>query len=298
LSSFSKRLNKGFNMKKFLFVLCLLVIISPLFSAFEDYKTGTRPGALGGAFTALSDDHNAPFWNPSGLAYVEKGEIFCTYRRLFNLVNNFTFTSCVPLRWGNFGLSIRESSVKGDYTDDSGWIIESNRTLEAERALIFSHGFSLIKEVSFGYNLVGYHVQNVRFGDYYSVGLDIGMIMNVYKRWKIGFFYHNLNSPTIGDAYKHPLPEEISLGVSYSPFDNVITLLDFEKQLNYNINVKMGVEVEVVENLLTLRGGVASEPILFSLGFGTGFKHIILNYSFETHSELPITHLVEAGWKF
>lgn len=285
-------------MKRFLFILFLLVFLKPLFPAFEDLKTGTRPVALGGAFTALSDDHNASFWNPSGLSYLGSPEVYSTYKRLFGIVNNFTFTTCLPSKWGSFALTLRESSVKGDYTDATGTIIKRNTTLEAERALILSHGFHLIKEVSFGYNLVAYHLQNVRFGDYYAFGLDIGMLMEVYKRWKIGFFYHNLNSPTIGKTFKHQLPEEVCLGLSYTPFESVTTLLDFEKQFGYDINIKMGVEVSVIKELLVIRGGVETEPVDFSVGFGTGFKHVRINYAFKTHTELPITHLVEAGWEF
>jgi hypothetical protein len=272
--------------------------VKQLFPAFEDLKTGTRPVALGGAFTALSDDHNAPFWNPAGLTLLDGAEIYSTYKRLFGIVNNFTFTSCVPSKWGNFAFSIRESSVKGDYTDGTGNVLESNTTLEAERAILLSHGFYLLKEVSFGYNLVAYHLQNVRFGDDYAFGVDIGMQMEVYKRWRIGFFYHNLNTPTIGETFKYPLPEEISLGLSYIPFENIVTLLDFEKQLGYNINVRMGVEVSLIKGLLVLRGGIETEPVDFSLGFGTKYKNLQINYAFKSHTELPLTHLMEVGWEF
>jgi hypothetical protein len=272
-------------MKRFLFILFLLVFAKEVFPAFEDFKTGTRPVALGGAFTALSDDHNAPFWNPAGLTLLDGAEIYSTYKRLFGIVNNFTFTSCVPSKWGSFAFSIRESSVKGDYTDATGNVLMSNTTLEAERAILLSHGFHLLKEVSFGYNLVAYHLQNVRFGDDYAFGVDIGMQMEVY-------------TPTIGETFKHPLPEEISLGLTYIPFENIATLLDFEKQLGYDINVKMGVEVSLIKGLLVLRGGVETEPVDFSLGFGTRYKNLQINYAFKSHTELPLTHLMEVGWEF
>jgi hypothetical protein len=285
-------------MKKFLTLLFVIIFTIPLNSAFEDFRTGARPDALGGAFTALSDDHNGSFWNPAGLSNLQRPEVFSTYKRLFGIVHYFTLNTCLPTRWGSFGFHVRETSVKGDYTDASGTVVERNTTLEAERAGVFSHGFHLIREVSFGYNIIVYNLQNVRFGDFYSVGVDMGMLMEVYKRWKIGFSYHNVNSPTFGDLYTHDLPEIISLGVSYSPFKKVTTVCDLEKQFGYDINTKMGVEVEVVEEVLTIRGGVESEPVDFSLGFGTGYKNLRLNYTFRTHAELPLTHSVEAGWEF
>jgi hypothetical protein len=292
--------SKELSMKRIVMISFIVLMggILSLRGAFEDLKTGTRPAALGGAFTALSNDHNASFWNPAGLSELDSPEIFSSYRRLFGIVHNFTFVSCIDTRYGGFGITVRETSVKGDYTDISGGVVDENTTLEAERALLVSHGFHLMPEVSFGYNLVGYQLQNVRFGDSFAVGADIGMLMEVYRRWKIGFFFRNLNSPTIGDAFSYALPEEISIGVAYVPIEQVVTLLDFEKQFGYEINVKMGTEIVIIDELLTLRGGVQSEPVDFSLGFGTGFRNLRLNYAFRTHSELPLTHLVEAGWKF
>jgi len=285
-------------MKRLVFILCLFFFSKPLFPAFEDFKTGTRPNAMGGAFTALCDDHNAAFWNPAGLALVDGIEVYSSYKRFFGIVNNFAFTFCIPSKWGDFAISARETSVKGDYTNAAGTIVKKNTTLEAERAFILSQGFHLIKEVLFGYNLVTYQLQNVRFEDYYAVGVDIGMLMEVYKRWKIGFFYHNLNSPVIGKEFTHPLPEEISVGLSFLPFEGTATVLDLEKQMGYDINIKMGVEVSVIKELLIIRGGVETEPVGFSLGFGTGIKHLRINYAFKSHTELPITHIVEAGWEF
>jgi hypothetical protein len=285
-------------MKRLLSILLLFAIVTPLHPAFEDLKTGTRPAALGGAFTALSNDHNASFWNPAGLSELDSPEIFSTYKRLFAIVHNFTFATCLPTRYGGFGFTVRETSVKGDYTDMSGAVVEENTTLEAERALLLSHGFHLIEEVSFGYNLVAYQVQNIRFDSHLAFGLDIGMLMEVYRQWRLGFFFRNLNSPTIGETFHYGLPEEISLGIAYVPFDHVVTLLDFEKQLGYEINVKMGTEVVVIDELLVLRGGIETEPVDFSLGFGTGYRNLKLNYAFRTHKALPLTHLVEAGWKF
>jgi hypothetical protein len=285
-------------MKKILYVLLMLMIGVPLNGAFEDLKTGTRPAGLGGAFTALSNDHNASFWNPAGLSDLESPEMFSTYKRLFAVVNHFTFSACMPTRYGGFGLAVRETSVKGDYTDGSGAVIEEQTTLEAERALLLSHGFHLMEEVSFGYNVVAYQVQNIRFDNCLAFGADVGMLMEVYQRWQFGFFFRNLNSPTIGETFQYALPEEISLGIAYIPFEQVITLLDFEKQFGYEINVKMGTEVVIIDELLILRGGIETEPVDISLGFGTGYRNLKLNYAFRTHSTLPLTHLVEAGWKF
>lgn len=50
--------------KKILVLLLVLAFASQSASALF----GTRPMGMGGAFTAVSDDANAPYWNPAGLA--------------------------------------------------------------------------------------------------------------------------------------------------------------------------------------------------------------------------------------
>jgi hypothetical protein len=52
---------------KFIVLLILSAFTSQ--SAFAVYETyGTRPMGMGGAFTAVADDANAPYWNPAGMA--------------------------------------------------------------------------------------------------------------------------------------------------------------------------------------------------------------------------------------
>lgn len=63
-------------MKKILVLFFITFTSLSLSSAEYDYiYKGARPMGMGGAFTAVSDDFNALFYNPAGLARVEKGEI-------------------------------------------------------------------------------------------------------------------------------------------------------------------------------------------------------------------------------
>ncbi len=44
-------------------------------SNFRPYILGGRAGGMGGAFTALADDGSGPYYNPGGLAFVEKSQL-------------------------------------------------------------------------------------------------------------------------------------------------------------------------------------------------------------------------------
>ena len=43
--------------------------------AFLQYGVGARALAMGGAFYAVADDATAAYWNPAGLAYLQRKEV-------------------------------------------------------------------------------------------------------------------------------------------------------------------------------------------------------------------------------
>src|SRR3954464_10109002 len=59
-------------------------LLQPAQAAFLDSGFGARPVGMGGAFTAIADDSNAPLFNPAGLVQVQWNEISAMYARLFS----------------------------------------------------------------------------------------------------------------------------------------------------------------------------------------------------------------------
>src|ERR1700704_5064086 len=64
--------------------LLFITFLSPLHAAFQDDGWGARPVGMGGAFTAIADDSNAPLYNPAGLVQVQWNEMSAMYSRLFS----------------------------------------------------------------------------------------------------------------------------------------------------------------------------------------------------------------------
>ena len=74
---------------------------------------------------------------------------------------------------------------------------------------------------------------------------------------------------------------------------------DFEKNLDYDLRIKTGVEYEVVDNFF-LRGGVATMPVELSFGLGYRWKQIQLGLGSSYHQILgwsPHFGLVYQGAK-
>ena len=103
-------------------------------AAYEDVGVGARVTGMGNAYTALADDVYAVYYNPAGLATMDRPQLATTYSRLFtglsdnsNLQNSFlAFAKPIQqgrqgafgLAWNYFSLDslYREMSFSGSYS--------------------------------------------------------------------------------------------------------------------------------------------------------------------------------------
>ena len=76
---------------------CLLILLLAAFSFQSAYAFfGTRPMGMGGAFTAVADDANAPYWNPAGTAL--NPEVTLTGSTLLNNRNRYVGDNVANLK--------------------------------------------------------------------------------------------------------------------------------------------------------------------------------------------------------
>jgi hypothetical protein len=86
---------------------------------FMKIPVGARAVGMGGAFTAVSDDATAPFWNPAGMVYLPYREAFLEHNEQFGNLENYNFGSMVwPMKSGDerrsaFGVSATWVGVDG-----------------------------------------------------------------------------------------------------------------------------------------------------------------------------------------
>lgn len=103
---------------------------------FLKVPVGPRAIALGGAFTAVSDDATAPYWNPAGMVYLPYREVMFQHAERFGSLLNHDYLAAVlplggaPSRESSLGISIIRLAVddiqitprpgdlrRGDYLD-------------------------------------------------------------------------------------------------------------------------------------------------------------------------------------
>ncbi|MBD3367592.1 MAG: hypothetical protein GF405_05405 [Candidatus Eisenbacteria bacterium] len=284
-------------------VLCAALLLTPAVASaagvFDNLNLSPRARAMGGAFVAVSDDETAVFTNPAGLAEQEGVGVYGSYVDLYgyDFLDLGSVAARVPTKYGTIGVGGRVLAVEYGGVD-----------LERETTLAVAHGFTVMKDVhsslSLGYavNLYGLSfgaedLAGEDLGDATTVGLDIGVMGTLRTRTSFGFFLKNFNNPKMGEPDAEDLPRWFTAGVAYNPYGGVTTSLEFQKQDTQDLRACFGLEFEIAE-YLTLRGGLQNQPDRLSVGFGTHWRMVRIDYSYTSHAELPGSHHFGAGVSF
>ena len=253
-----------------LFVTWIILTAWPA-EAFGQNITGARAAGLGQAVTALPDNVWSAFQNPAMLPAQGR------------------HVSLFSIRY--YGISeLTDAALSGVYATGYGSLGVG----------LHSYGFDLYRESQFrlaymrafdnyrmGATLRYQHVSIEGYGSAGSPALDIGFAMNLAEGLWLGARTSNLSRSTIGEAGEE-LPRELVIGLSYALSGRVLLVSDLFKDVRFPFSYRGGVEVDALEDILQVRGGVSTEPTTFSLGFG-------LNRMFWSVS-LAAQHHEWLGW--
>jgi len=210
--------------------------------AFEDDGISARPIGLGGAYTAIADDANASWWNPAGMAFLnkKKSATFTYVPSLFNLTVGGASTWLVSYAqgdtsgYGALGASISDMSVKigADYPGDSAYSWDEY-TLIGSWAMQIDNAFGLVKylypKVAIGVN-IKYLIENSDLNTLLgsSTGAsgpsaDIGLMIALKDNLRIGIMGKDIFSDiTWGSGTVETIPYEINAGIYYGITDSFL----------------------------------------------------------------------------
>lgn len=280
-------------MKKiYISILLTIVCTYSLFAVFEDNEPSCRARAMGGAFTAVCDDANAIFYNPAGLSFV-KAEVGGSYTQLFS--NSFQEFSTA---YGAVAINSHLAIGTGVQMMD---VVYKDETLESERTYTIGNSLLLVNDVHTKL-MVGaaadiYHLQFQDMGSQTSFGVNAGFLAVLHERTRIGFQVTNINNPTFGENDEFDIPQKISAGISYVPYEGVITAFDVKKPVSGDSEYHAGTEI-AIHPLLKLRAGIRNNPGSYSLGAGFLVKGIQIDYAYNSHSVLDGTNHISVSYHF
>jgi hypothetical protein len=180
----------------FISLLILAQIFDPGATGYTFIKigVGVRPVAMGNAYTALSDDGNAVFWNPAGLGIVEDYHVVVMLMNHLTYFNYYNLTSALPVgRNSTVGIGLSYLGASDIEYSERGE--ELGEFTNSDMLLNLGYGSSLGKRgfISIGGAVKVVRGQLYRYSSYGVLG-DLGLIINPVKYVYVGTVLKNLGT--------------------------------------------------------------------------------------------------------
>ena len=262
-------------------------------AGFLELGVGSRPIALGEAFTASSGDINAIYYNPAGLGTLMYPMLSVMHEELI-LDSRFENVSVAyPLYSGFLGVSNSVFWVPPfDRIDMEGNKAGTVQFYNASGTAAYGRSFGFMEAGA----SVKYIYQKIYNLNLHSAAVDLGILKRMYmfspfdapiRNFSIGLSLLNFGTKAKDDQ----LPRQLRIGTSYYLMDwlgisadltesalNNSDLYDFTSGFNESFRVNTGIEATYM-NLLALRAGYRFNDA-GTYSFGVGFNYAIENVSF------------------
>lgn len=282
-------MNRIFAIIPALFGTVFAVGLGPSATGFTFMRigVGSRPMAMGQAFTAVADDANALFYNPAGLALECPFDISVTACRMFKCVSYLTggFTAPFGRRFG-LGLAGGFLSASDTRRDDLGQELGSFSLND----LIAGPGFAIRLFKKFSIGGAGKFVYS-RIDSFssWAISFDAGALYQPVKYLNLGISLLHMGTPRRFINYWEFPPVNLRGGAAFKlPLKNnhILLAFDLSGYPDYGPTVGAGGELKLdlqelkagQNNRLFLRGGYQSGGHLggwSGFSFGIGYEKVL-----------------------
>ncbi len=255
-------------------------------SGFQFLKIGqgARAVGMGDAFTAVSDDINAIFWNGAGLVHVERVAYQGNYTRWFNETNIYSVAAAWNTRSSRgevLGLSVAAYQPKGSpettiyQPNGTGQDVDVNQlavgvlyAIKFTDKFSFSAKFNYVQEVLYTEKTNGFTID---VGSYFYTG---------FRSLRIAMAFKNFGPDQKTGQYSYLMPLFYNMGIAAEVYGekgdpSYLTLsaesvfaVDFEQRWHFGAELWL-------QNAVALRAGWKWNYDLESIALGVGFKQSI-----------------------
>lgn len=283
------------KMKKIYYMLIVIILIIGISSQiFADNElpylrmgVGAKALSMGSAFTAVSNNVTATYWNPAGLANIDCIEIGSMFSANMGLDREHNYVGVArKFGFGTIALSWINAGWRDFQGDQGDYDIMNNN-------ISVSYGTKLLETFKIGISAKAY-TQDIVDETENGFGFDTGILYDLHPRISIGFMVRDFVS-SFGDD---DVPYQANFGVAVRPFDflrknlqliNGFTISGDVKKERDESDLKIGLGLEYALNLKTISNidvdtalRFGSNDGHFTAGLGIGFKMLEFNYAFTT----------------
>lgn len=302
---------KGKNVNVLLFTLLfytsvIAVTIHPnagkTSAVFLKLPVGARASAIQ-AFSAISDDPSAIYFNPAGLTQLHSLQLLFMHNEHFQNIKHNFFTFVTPFKYGNVGAAFIglflpemekrtwavEPTLYADVTEPEGYFTAHSF------AFMLSFARKIKNRISTGIN-IKYISESIYTYSAWTVAIDMGMMYR-FNSIRVALTGKNIGFPIKFLERSTPLTSSINLSASNNFFANLNTAIELQLQNDNFPFVVLGLEYKPIY-FLSFRGGYRYRfngnelggLHGLALGMGISFYGLFFDYSFTPYEKLGASH--------
>lgn len=262
----------------------------------------TRVAGLGEAFTAVSDDENALYYNPAGLANITQGAVGLNHTQWFedirmdNLVFGYNFDRKLGV-----GISIAHMWMpaiqgKDNFGNATGDINVSSSIIN------LGLGYKIHPSLYLGVG-IKYFRDNLADFSANGLALDAGFYMyTAIPGMTFGISVQNLGGKIQYDEVQEEIPLSFRAGVAYKISGTGLRIaLDGVKSRDSDISLGAGLEYTLMETFSLRVGNQFRSDQKFTPGYGAGLNindQYVIDYTYYAFQDLGNTHRIGFTFKF
>lgn len=272
---------------------------------------GARAVAMGSAFVSVADDATAVYWNPAGVARIQKGVVSVNHTAW---LADISFTQAAylfhtRLMPGTFALSARSLYMDAQPVLTVNRPDGEGRSFDAgDLAFGLTYARSLTDKFSAGIS-ANYLQSTLATYSASAMVFDFGTLYNTgYRSLRIGMAIQNIGSDMKFIEEEIKMPTVFRVGMSMNLYESASHLLlmagDFSHPPDNNERASWGSEYGFKE-FLFLRGGYHFNYDLEKMTAGVGFKvaaslnaEARIDYAYTDMDAMPGVHRISADFRF
>lgn len=290
-------------------------------AAFLKIGVGARQIGMGGANVALADDVNAIYWNPAGLARLEKRE-FAVMHNEWIVDFKYDFLGFAhPLKRGiiknSFPATIGGSLIYlnlGEFQGRDEYRNKTDTFKAYDTAGIISYAQKINPRLNLGINLK-YIYEKIEVEQAKGIAFDLGLLYQTkIKNLNLGFTVQNLGPKMKFIDEPFSLPLTLTAGIAYTYYGLNLACDIRWQPIEERTNISLGTEYWPFK-VFALRAGYLTRLLtsnlkfvprdenlgkFYGLGAGFGFRlgSVGIDYSFVPYGDLGDTHRFSFSTKF
>lgn len=275
---------------------------------FLQLGVGARPSAMGEAFAGVTGDVNSVYWNPAGVAAMERRELSVTHALWLQDITYSSLACGLPVNGGTVAaaFNVLNSGSIGK-ADNTGLRLAENYSMaEVMGLLSYARRFGAL---ALGANLkfVSSRIEEETARSYAAdVGaLYSGLIVRG-RRLNLGLTVQNLGTKAEYVSEAFSLPVTVRAGAALEVYGGLLAVSDLvyrEETVDLHagaeytrafgtvkVAARAGYKDDTVKELGALSGLTA--------GLGLGWTDFQLDYAWNSFTDLGATHRLSLGIKF